>query len=351
MSRSIPLARLFVLALILAVLANASTVQSGSAQFEGGTGVQSKALSPNVPTLVFPKSVVPIHRMIYIWTSVSGATRYQIQIYRAATQILNRGITSAVCVSGTCSFRHDVDLSNASHTWRIRALVGGVWQAYSPWQTFSVSLPVTGFSSPFTSDAVDWVIHKGLWYLEGSNYFTTVGVAAMTSTISHLNDYSTLTYEVRMLRTGCAGCANAITIRGNPTLDAAGWWNTEYTFDYSNSGLFSVWRDSYGTYIPLQDWTSTTAINQGGWNLLEVTANGSTLNFYINSHLVWSGIDSAYPSGRVGIGMYRTATSPGDKLYVDYAQLDEFVADPLTADMPVVEMDDVVPGGDRNMAP
>ena len=81
MLRSIPLARLFVLALILALLANASTVQPGSAQFEAGTGVQSKALAPNVPTQVFPKSVVPIHRMIYIWTSVSGATRYQIQIY------------------------------------------------------------------------------------------------------------------------------------------------------------------------------------------------------------------------------------------------------------------------------
>ena len=255
-----------------------------------------------------------------------------------------------MCVSGTCSFRHDVDLSNASHTWRVRALVGGVWRAYSPWQTFSVSLPVTGFNSPFTSNATDWVKHKGVWTLEGSDYFTTVGVASKASSISHINNYSSLTYEARMKRTGCDGCANVLIIRGNPTLDATGWWNTEYTFNYSNSGLFSVWRDSFGTYVPLQDWTSTTAINQGGWNLLEVTANGSTLRFYINSQLVWSGIDSAYPNGRVGIGMYRTSTSTGDKLWVDYAQLDTLVAD-STADRPLAEIGEVVPGGDRNMAP
>ncbi len=350
MLRSIPLVRLFVLALILAIFANASAVLPGSAQFETETGVQSKAIAPNVPTQVFPKSVVPIHRMIYIWTSVSGGTRYQIQIYRATTRILNKSFTNAVCVSGTCSFRHDIDLSTANHTWRVRAMVSGVWQAYSPWQTFTVSLPVTGFSSPFTSNATGWVAHKGLWTLEGSNYLTTMGVASKASSISHINNYSTLTYEARMKRTGCAGCANVIIIRGNPTLDSTGWWNTEYTFNYTNNGLFSVWRDSYGTYVPLQDWTSTSAINQGGWNLLEVTANGSTLRFYINSQLVWYGSDSAYPSGRVGIGIYRSSTSVGDKLYVDYAQLDEFVTD-SAGDIPLSEVGEVMPGGDRNMAP
>ncbi len=175
-------------------------------------------------------------------------------------------------------------------------------------------------------------------------------MASKASTISHTNNYSALTYEARMKRTGCTECANVLIIRGNPVIDTVGWWNTEYTFNYTNSGLFSVWRDSYGTYTALQDWTSTTAINQNGWNLLEVTANGSTLRFYINSQLVWSGVDSAYPTGRVGIGMYRGSTSTGDKLYVDYAQLDTFVAD-SDADMPLAEIGEVVPGGDRNMAP
>ncbi len=350
MSRSIPLSRLFISALIVVVLATASTVQSGGTQSDGKAIVQSHALAPNVPVRVIPKGIVRIHRIIYIWTSVSGATRYQFQVYQGATRILNRNLASTVCVSGTCSFRHNVDLPNASYTWRVRAMVGGAWRAYSPWQAFTVSVPDTGFSSPFTGNALSWMDHKGLWSLEGSNYITTVGVASKASTISHINDTSALTYEARMKRTGCAGCANVLIIRGDPVIDTVGWWNTEYTFNYTNSGLFSVWQDSYGTYTALLNWTSTTAINQNGWNLLEVTAKDSTLRFYINRQLVWSRIDSAHPSGRVDIGMYRGFMNTGDKLYVDYAQLEPFVAD-STADMPLAEIGEEMPGGDKNMAP
>jgi hypothetical protein len=354
MSRSFPLRRLFLLALIVAVAASASAVLPGRAQSDDGTGLLPKTLvSSDIPTQVFPTFVVPIKRIVYLWTSVSGATQYQLQVYQDATVLLNATYAASVCVSGTCAVRHDIDLSNGAYMWRVRAMVGGVWMTFSPYQAFTVSVEVTGFYSPFTSNALDWVVHKGLWYLEGANYFTTVGVAGRASTISHLNNYSTLTYEVRMKRTGCNGCANVIAIRGNPTLDATGWWNSEYTFDYTNSGLFSVWRDYNGTYTALKNWTSTAAINPGGWNTLKVTANGSTLNFYINGVWVWSGYDTSYASGRVGIGMYRNGTSTGNKLWVDYAQLDTTVVSPSTMEMEGVMMESgaEVSGGNRNMAP
>jgi hypothetical protein len=283
---------------------------------------------------------------------VDSASQYEYQVYFGATQILDQVADASVCVSGTCSVMPAVDLSAASYTWRIRALVGGVYQPFSSSQAFTVVLEPTGFYSPFTSDAAGWVIHKGTWSLESSNYFTTTGVAGKASTISHINDYSTLTYEVRMKRTGCVGCANTLAIRGNPVLDATGWWKTEYTFDYTNNGLFSVWKDNNGTYTALKNWTSTTAISQGGWNTLKVTASGSTLKFYINGILVWSGTDSAYASGRVGIGMYRSTTSTGDKLYVDYAQLDTTVAAPNPAIAETIPEDQMeVPGGNHNVAP
>jgi hypothetical protein len=349
MLRSSPLTRLFVIALMVAVLAVAPSVLPGKAQSEGGMGILPATLSSGFPTQVFPNSFIPIKRVIYIWTSVSGATKYQLQVYQGATQILNKVVGSAVCVSGTCAFRHDIDLPNAAYTWRVRAMVGGAWLTYSPGQAFTVSIVSTGFYSPFTTPE-DWVMHKGAWYLEGSNYFTTVGLAGKASSISHINDYSTLTYEVRMKRTGCASCANVLAIRGNPTLDTTGWWNTEYTFDYTNNGLFSVWRDYNGTYVALKNWTSTTAINQGGWNVLKVTASGSQLKFHINGILVWSGTDSAYPSGRVGIGMYRGTSSTDDKLWVDWAQLDTTVADAPALDA-LVESGEEIPGGDKNVAP
>jgi len=353
MSRTRSLSRLLALALLVAVFAGASSVPLGMAQSGSGGLDSSTALAASVPTQVFPSSTVPIKRIIYIWTSVNGATRYQIQVQQGSNTMLYKVYPSSVCAGGTCSIRHDIDLSNATYKWRVRAWVGGVWKNYTLWQEFIVSVPVpmAGFYSPFTDNADGWVIHKGTWSLEGSNYFTTVGVASKAATVSHTSNYSTLTYEVRMKRDGCVSCANVIAIRGNPTLDGyTDWWVTEYTFDYTNNGLFSVWRDYYGTDTALKGWTSTSAIIQGGWNVLTVTADGSTMRFYINGTLVWQGSDSAYPSGRVGIGMYRKSDSTGDKLWVDYAQLDTFVAS-ASGPEPTVLAGEEVPGGDRNESP
>ncbi len=326
------------------LLAGLLLIASGSSQ-------AAPAATTNIPTLLFPNGTLPIRRIIYIWTEVAGATQYQIQAYRGSTLILNKTLGPTVCVSGTCAYRHDVDLSNNNYTWKVRATVGGVTQPYSPAMAFTVSAPApAGFFSPFTDNADGWVIHKGIWQLEGSNYFTTAGVQGRVSSVSHIGEYSTLTYEVRMKRQGCQGNANAIVIRGNPILDSVGWWKTEYTFDYTNTGYFSVWKDYNGSYTPLRNWTYTSAINRGGWNVLKVKASGSSLYFYINDVLVWSGSDSAYASGRVGIAMYRGASCSGDKLWVDYARLE-----PTAADLPPAGMEtqstEPTPGGTRNTAP
>ena len=348
MFHSNSLKRLLILLVVLASLALTLPASAKSAN-------PLPNLATTVPTAVFPSGTIPLKRPIYIWTAVEGATQYEYQIFYGGTMIIDQAAASSVCVAGTCSVMPAVDLSSGSHTWKVRALVGGVYQTFSSTLTFMVNLPAdpTGFSSNFTSDATGWVAHKGTWALEGSNYFTTVGMAGKAATVSHIGDYSTLTYEVRMKRVGCVTCANTINIRGDPsTLDASGWWKTEYTFDYTNSGLFSVWKDYNGTYVALKNWTTSSAIVQGGWNTLKVTASGSTLKFYINGTLVWSGADSSYPSGRVGIGMYRNTTSTGDKLYVDWAQLVNSVAAPDPAVMETVPDDQVeTTGGTHNVAP
>ncbi len=354
----------YLLAAVLAitVLTASVLVLPGGAGPGDASLPKTTLLASNIPTQLFPinGTVVPVRRIIYVWAGVPGATRYQLQVYQGATVKMNRVLGTAVCVSDSCSTRHIADLANATYKWRARALVGGVWQAFSSWQSFTVSapVPVTGFFSPFTTDAVGWVVHAGAWNLEGSNYLTTPGLAGYypgyTATISHMLDYSTLTYEVRMKRDGCAGNANALIIRGSPVLDSAGWWNTEYTFDYTNTGYFSVWKDYYGSYTALSGgsagWVYSSYINQAGWNTLKVKADGAYLYFYINDHLVWSGYDTSYSSGRVGIAMYRGYSCSGDKLWVDYARLDTAVTYPLDADL-VKETAEGVPGGDRNTSP
>ncbi len=337
------LGRLLFSALALALLMLPSSIPSQAAPAASG--------SSNVPTPLFPNGTLPIRRMIYIWSEVAGATRYQLQAYRGSNLILDRTLEPAVCVSGTCAYRHDTDLTNDNYTWKIRAAVGGVNHPYSPSMAFTVAAPApSGFYSPFTDNADGWVIHRGIWQLEASNYFTTAGVQGRVSSVSHIGEYSTLTYEVRMKRTGCRGNANALAIRGNPVLDSVGWWKTEYTFDYTNTGYFSVWKDYNGTYTALRNWTYTSAINRDGWNVLKVKASGSSLYFYINNILVWSGSDSAYPSGRVGIAMYRGPSCTGDKLWVDYAKLETTVGDLPPADL-VIQTDEPTPGGTRHTAP
>lgn len=347
MFRTISLQRILLVAFLAASLVLAGPASARSAD-------PSAQYAVTVPTQVFPTGTVPIKRIIYIWTAVDGAATYELQAVQGATTVVDQLVDASACVSGTCSAMPAVDLVSAAYNWRVRAVIGGVYQSFSPWQAFTVSIsePSTGFYSPFTSEKTGWVAHKGTWPLEGSNYMTTLGVAAKAATVSHINDYTTLTYEVRMRRLGCTGCANVLAIRGNPILDSTGWWTSEYTFDYTNNGLFSVWKDNNGTYTALKNWTTTSAINQSGWNTLKVTASGSTLKFYINGTLVWFGTDSAYASGRVGIGMYRNGTSTGDKLYVDWAQLTTMVTAPETSSLEVIPEDQAeVSGGNHNMAP
>ncbi len=362
MLRKFHINRLIAIAIAITLLSASVTVLPGEAQREVASLTQTSRLAANVPAQVFPinGAVIPIQRVIYVWAAVPGATQYTLQVYQGSTRILNKSLGASACVSDSCAFRHPADLANATYKWKIRAIVGGVAQVFSGLQTFIVSAPtpVTGFYSPFTTDAVGWVMHSGAWNLEASNYFTTLGVGGVnpgyTSTISHLVDYSTLTYEARMKREGCAGNSNALIIRGNPVLDSTGWWNTEYTFNYTNTGYFSVWRDSYGTYTALSGgtagWVYTNKINPSGWNTLKVKASGAYLYYYINDSLVWSGYDATYASGRVGIAMYRGNGCTGDKLWVDWAKLDTAVTYPPDADLKV-ENTEGVPGGTRNTAP
>ncbi len=70
----------------------------------------------------------------------------------------------------------------------------------------------------------------------------------------------------------------------------------------------------------LKAWTASSAINQGNvWNVLRVVATGSSLKFYINGVLAWSGTDTNLASGRVGIGIESSLGTTGNQLQVDYA--------------------------------
>ena len=77
----------------------------------------------------------------------------------------------------------------------------------------------------------------------------------------------------------------------------------------------------------LKGWTSSPSIVKSDWNTLKIVANGSTLAFYINDILVWTGTDTSFTRGQAGLGMYRG--SGIERLSVDWATLD--LIGPLTS--------------------
>jgi len=351
--------KLIVAAVLVALLGGAFAAPGAKAQ-SGGTNGNRSVAAVTVPTLVFPKGTVPISTLAYIWTPVPNAGQYQIQVALNSVVFLEYYYDTTVCAGDNCLARPGNILGDASYTWRMKAYVGGVWQTASAWQAFVVSTGNgTGFNSSFNTDHAGWNILKGTWIHESSAYFTTLGVPGKASTITYDAHFSTLTYEVRMKRAGMDACANAIIVRGDAVQDSGGWWNQEYTFNYTNtsgygSPLFIITKDNNGVYTRLKDWTTTGAVLAGDWNTLKVTATGSSLKFYINNILVWSGSDSTFSSGHVGIGMYRNAVGTCDsKLLVDWAKLTTSVTSLSSASgTETVEQDQQeVGGGDHNVAP
>jgi hypothetical protein len=178
------------------------------------------------------------------------------------------------------------------------------------------------FNNSFNTSASGWSAVYGPWALASSAYYRSTGVANMGASAKQSGTYGDLTYEVRMMRAGGGGgLSNRIIIRGNPaSLDATKLWKPSYLFQYNNSGSFSVYEvTSSGSVVALKNWTASGAIVKNGWNTLKVVAVGTSLKFYINGTLVWTGSDSSLKTGKVGFGFYRDATAA--TLYVDWAKL------------------------------
>ncbi len=218
---------------------------------------------------------------------------------------------------------------------------------------FRTQIITDNFNSSFNGSSAGWSSVYGPWGIGSAAYYQSGGAANYCASTKHSGKYGDLTFEARMKRTGSYnGSSNRLVIRGNSaSLSANKTWQPSYFFQYSNDGDFSVYElSSGGVYTTLKPWTIHAAIVVGGWNTLKVVAVGSSLKFYINGTLVWSGSDSSFKVGEVGVGMCRDSSSTGNLLQVDWAKLSNTpTADlnPFEEVVPGVE----VPGGDDTHSP
>jgi hypothetical protein len=302
------------------------------------------------PTPISPSGTIPDKTPTFKWSSVFGATQYRFQVLQGTATVYTKTVSSGACNSATCANTPTNVLSNASYKWHVQAIVGGDWKAYSAFKNFTVSTSAPNFNSSFNGSSNGWSGVNSVWSVYNSQYYRSTGQPNGLNSAKHTGTYSNFTYEVRMKRTGvCTKCANNIIIRGKPTqLIVEGWWNPSYVFEYANSGSFSVRKfRPNGTYVALKPWTSSSAIIKKGWNTLKVAVVGTSLKFYINGKLVWSGKDTTLKSGQVGFGFFRYVDA--GTLLVDWAKLTKTSSSALTLDeevMPGVELH----GGDVNQS-
>jgi aqualysin 1 len=92
-----------------------------------------------VPTPISPAGTISDRTPTYKWTVSNGATKYQIEVYRGATRVATAVVGSAVCNASTCLRTLPDPLAFATHTWRVRAFIGGAWKAWSALKKFTIS--------------------------------------------------------------------------------------------------------------------------------------------------------------------------------------------------------------------
>jgi hypothetical protein len=100
-----------------------------------------------VPNLVSPAQIVVDTTPTFTWPKISGATKYQYQLFRGNTLIYTKTVSASTCSLSNCSNTPTTVLTTGNYKWRARAFMGGLWMNYSPYKTFTLSPGRAGYWS------------------------------------------------------------------------------------------------------------------------------------------------------------------------------------------------------------
>ena len=104
-------------------------------------------ISP-VPSPISPGDSITDTTPTYTWSLVSGATRYQVQLYKSSTLIYAKTVSADGCGTTTCTNTPSDVLSYGDYQWRVCAYVDGVWKSASAFKSFTLSFPIPTTISP-----------------------------------------------------------------------------------------------------------------------------------------------------------------------------------------------------------
>ena len=94
---------------------------------------------PTVPRPLTPSGTIKNTTPTFSWTKISGAAQYQYQLYKGTTLVYTQTVLASTCGSKpNCLNTPKTVLAHADYTWKVRALLDGVWQDYSVTKAFKL---------------------------------------------------------------------------------------------------------------------------------------------------------------------------------------------------------------------
>ena len=100
-----------------------------------------------------PLGTLTMNRPTYQWTRVVGAKQYQIQLELGSKVIYIKTLPATACVVNLCSNKPTTALADGAYKWRVRALIGTTWHAYSGFMAFKINTkPMAGYWAGSSED-------------------------------------------------------------------------------------------------------------------------------------------------------------------------------------------------------
>jgi len=162
------------------------------------------------------------------------------------------------------------------------------------------------------------------------------------------HQWDNLSVQMVCRRDGDTYNSAAVTLRVSSDFDED--VGSGYIFQIATAGQYGLWKQVNGTWSWLQEWTYSPSITSG-INTLMAVADGSSLKFFINGALIWTGSDTNLVAGRIGLGGYTDSVYPATH-YFDNV----LVGEPITSAQAISEEQlwynqHSYQGGSKNIAP
>lgn len=100
----------------------------------------------SIPTISLPTGTISDSTPQYKWSRILNATQYSFTLLKGSSTVYTKTVPVSSCTSTVCTNTPTTVLSDGSYKWRVRAYVGGAWQLYSAYTSFTLKTIPTPLS-------------------------------------------------------------------------------------------------------------------------------------------------------------------------------------------------------------